>query len=211
MSNLLTDYLLVLVIGWLALDVHRKQYLGDFLQNSAWVMSFSLFALASFLGGTYHGFLEQNGTVLSEYTWFSTIICIQLASFTLAVTIVEQFLRSTVVRRAIEGLLLTKLAVIVSWLAFYPQFIYVMVGYGMDLVVVITVLSYSMVRRRSRSTRWLFVGTFIIPVASIIQQIPLSVFGVFDQNDVYHFILIGSFVCLHRGIKQGKGTLEQTF
>lgn len=209
MSNLLTDYLLVLVIGGLAFDIHRRQYLEDFRHNTAWVVSFSLFALAAFLGGTYHGFFEGGGVVLSEAIWFSSIACIQLASFALAVTVLEQFVKSVALRRAVEGFLLVKLIVILGLLVVQPQFFYVMVGYGIDLIVVLTVLTYLMVRQPSGSIAWLFFGALIVPVASLIQRIPFTVVRFFDQNDVYHFVLIGAFACLYRGVTLSNGTLRE--
>jgi membrane-anchored protein YejM (alkaline phosphatase superfamily) len=208
-SNLLTDYLLVLVIGGLAFDIHRQQYREEFRHNTGWVVSFVLFALAAFLGGTYHGFLEGTGSVLSETVWFSSIACIQLASFALAVTVLEQFVRSLVTRRAVEGLLLVKLILILALLTVHSQFFYVMIGYGIDLLVVLTVLTYEMVRQPSESGTWLLSGALIVPVASIIQRFPFKILDVFDQNDIYHFVLIGAFICLHRGVKLGEDTVRE--
>jgi hypothetical protein len=202
-SNLLTDYLLVLVIGGLAFDIHRRQYLEDFAGNSAWVVSFSLFALAAFLGGTYHGFFEGTKTFLSEGVWFSSIACIQLASFALAVTVLEQFAPSRALRRTVEGLVFLKLILILGLLTVHPQFFYVMIGYGVDLLVVLTVLIVAMVRQPSENVAWLLTGTLFVPVASILQRFPVEIFGLFDQNDLYHFVLIGAFLCLHRGVKLG--------
>lgn len=208
MSNLLSNYFLVLVVGGLAVDIHRRQYLEGYYRNTGWVVSFSLFALASLLGGTYHGFLEGSETMLPEVIWFSTIACIQLASFALAVTVVEQFLTSSIIRRVVEVLLLIKLVGILGWLAIKPQFIYVIVGYGIDLILVLTVLTYAMVRHRSGSLTWTFLGALIVPVASIIQQLPFTVFGTLDQNDIYHFVLSGAFVCFYLGIKRSGGTFR---
>lgn len=209
MSNLLTDYLLVLVIGGLAFDIQRKQYLEDDRLNTAWVVSFILFALAAFLGGTYHGFFEGDAAVLSDAIWFSSIACIQLASFALAVTVLEQLIPTLLTRRAVEGLLLLKLILILALLAVQPQFLYVMIGYGIDLMVVMTVLIYETVRQPSESVTWLLLGALIVPVASLIQRIPFELLGLLDQNDLYHFVLIGAFACLHRGVKLGKNAARE--
>jgi len=208
-SNLLTDYLLVLVISGLAFDIHRQQYRESFCQNTSWVASFFLFALAAFLGGTYHGFLEGHGDVLAEAVWFSSIAGIQLASFALAVTVLEQFVPSIVIRRAVEGLLLVKLILILGVLVVYPQFFYVMIGYGVDLLVVLMVLIVAMVRQPSENVAWLLTGTLFVPVASILQRFPVEVLGVFDQNDLYHVVLIGAFLCLHRGVKHEGGRIKK--
>lgn len=209
MSNLVTDYLLVLVIGGLAFDLQQQKYRERFRENAAWVVSFSLFALAAFLGGTYHGFLEGQEVLLTEVVWFSSIACIQLASFALAVTVLEQFVPSALVRRVAEGLLLVKLVLILGLLVVHPQFVYVMAGYGIDLLVVLAVLTYGMVSRPSEGVTWLLLGALIVPVASIIQRFPLDVLGVLDENDVYHFVLIGAFLCLHRGVKLGNNPVEE--
>jgi FtsH-binding integral membrane protein len=98
-----------------------------------------------------------------------------------------------------------KLLAILGWLSLHPQFVYVIIGYGMDLLVVLGVLTYSIAREDTSAKRWLLSGALVVPVASGIQQVPFEVLGVLDQNDIYHFVLSAAFVLLYVGLKNESG------
>jgi hypothetical protein len=177
--TLATDYLLTIAAAVFAIRLWRT--------NRQWALTFVFTAAGSFFGGTYHGF----GSVLQVLTtivlWKLTVYSIGLASFFL-------------VLGSGRGLLLValvKLLVYMSWMTVHSEFLWVIIDYGIALLIVGVV----QVVRWGPGTRWV-IGSIIVSVlGALVQMSRLTLHEHFNHNDLYHVIQLVALWLLYRGGK----------
>lgn len=114
--------------------------------------------------------------------------------------VLEEFVVTRNLRRPLEYLLGLKMIVLSVWLLQSPQFLFVMVGYGIDLLVVTAISVGVFIRKKSRKSALILAGVLITVLGSVIQQIPIRLYDLLDQNDIYHFIAMLSFFCFYKSV-----------
>jgi hypothetical protein len=159
--TMVTDYLLAVAAGWFGWQLWRSG-------RRMWAFAFFATAVASVLGGTYHG-------LAYEPLWKPTVYAAGLASLCLLAGLGRRFL--------IFGLI--KFAIYAIWMTNHDDFKYVIYDYGTTLLVVAVAGLF----RRS----WWMVGSVAVAVvAAVVQQSELTIHQHFNHNDLYHIIQIVS-------------------
>lgn len=144
-----------------------------------WALMFAFAAAGSLFGGTYHG------TAVALW-WKPTVYSIGLASFFL--------LLAATPNRAVHTLALVKFMVYASWMITHDSFLWVIVDYGISLIIVLSLQLYAWVREDAASAPWIVEGVVVAVIAAAVQQAPIR-----WHNDLYHLIQLVSLWLMYRG------------
>lgn len=169
---LITDYLLgilALVFAARIRNVHRP-----------WALAFVFTAIAAFLGGSYHAFAPDD-----RLLWKGTTFFVGIASFYL--------LQGADRRLTIAAVV--KLIVYMSWMITHDGFVWVILDYGVSLLLIAIVSLMT----RSRATPWIL-GSIATSIAGgIVQYWHWTIDPYwFDFNDIYHCIQMVALWMLYR-------------
>jgi hypothetical protein len=155
-------------------------------------------AVASFAGGTVHGFSLVLGEIVLQGLWKGTAFAIGLASCCfLAGTMIASVAQP--LRRWLVGLPILQLAGYAVWMVTHDEFRYVIYNYGMTLAVVLLVQIYQGVVRNAPSASWIVAGILVSFLAALVQQSGLALHPSFNHNDLYHVVQMVGMVLLYRG------------
>ena len=150
--------------------------------QQAWALAFSFTALASFLGGTFHGFALAD-------LWKPTVYCVGLASMFLLIG----------AKPSLTLLALAKFMLFATWMVFHEDFKYVIIDYGISMLTVAVLQSIAWFNDRAESAPWV-VGSICVSIAgAVIQQMEIGFHRHFNHNDLYHVIQIFALWLLYRG------------
>jgi hypothetical protein len=183
--TLATDYLLGAVTAWLCFVVlnHRE---GQRCRLW-WGIAFAALALAAFLGGTWHGFVQ------GDLLWKATTLSVGVAAFAMVVASAFAAL-SGAARKLLIALAIVKLAIYTGWMLEHDQFIYVVIdtGVAFALVAVLHVWKWNAL---------LLAGVAVSVVAGMVQASGFALHRHFNHNDLYHVIQIAAIVLFYRGAR----------
>ena len=171
----ITDYMLTAGSLFFAWSLWRAQ-------QKAWSLAFLFTAFASLFGGTYHAFAI-------ETLWKPTVYAVGLASMFLLIGAKPSW----------AALAIIKFVVYASWMVTHDDFKYVIMDYGLTLVLVAAQQSIAWFNSRAESAPWI-VGSICVSVAgAVIQQMEIGISRSFDHNALYHVIQLVALWMLYRG------------
>jgi hypothetical protein len=177
--TLATDYLLTIAAAVFAMRLWRT--------NRQWALAFLFTAAGSFFGGTYHGLGPVVGLLTATVLWKLTVFSIGLASFFLVLGS----------GRSLLLVALVKLIVYMSWMTVHSEFLWVVIDYGIALLIVGVV----QLVRRGPSMPWV-IGSIVVSVlGALVQMSRLTLHEHFNHNDLYHVIQLVALWLLYRGGK----------
>ncbi len=177
--TLATDYLLTIAAAVFAIRLWRT--------NRQWALAFLFTAAGSFFGGTYHGFQPVVGALTAIVLWKLTVFSIGLASFFLVIGSSRKLLLVALV----------KLIAYMSWMTTHSEFVWVIIDYGIALLIVGVVVLV----RRGPATPWVIGSILVSVIGALVQMSGLSLHAQFNHNDLYHLIQLVALWLLHRGGK----------
>lgn len=177
--TLATDYLLTIAAAVFAARLWRT--------NRQWALAFLFTAAGSFFGGTYHGFSPVVSVLTAVVLWKLTVFSIGLASFFLVIGSSRQLLL----------IALVKLIVYMSWMTAHSEFVWVIIDYGVALLIVGVVHLV----RRGPATRWVIASIIVSVIGALVQMARLALHEHFNHNDLYHVIQLVALWLLYRGGK----------
>lgn len=177
--TLATDYLLTVAAAVFAIRLWRT--------NRQWALAFLFTAEASFFGGTYHGFQPVVDVVTAIVLWKLTVFAIGLASFFLVIGSSRKLLLVALV----------KLIVYMSWMTTHSDFLWVIIDYGIALLIVGIVHLV----RRGPGTPWVIGSIVVSVIGALVQMSRLALHEHFNHNDLYHVIQLVALWLLYRGGK----------
>ncbi len=183
--TLATDYLLTIAAAVFAIRLWRT--------NRHWALAFLFTATGSFFGGTYHGFGPVLHVLTTIVLWKLTVYSIGLASFFLVLGSGRNLLLVALV----------KLIVYMSWMTAHSDFLWVIIDYGIALLIVAVV----QLVQRGPSTRWVIGSIVVSVIGALVQMSGLRLHEHFNHNDLYHVI---QFVALWLLYRAGKLTNPST-
>lgn len=197
-ATMLTDY----VLGGLCLyfGVRLRRAALDTQQTAIvlWAGGFLALSVASFAGGTYHGFDQFVGPWSAAAVWKVTVYSIGLASFLLAWGALRASVEKTVAKLLL-GLLFVESGAYFAWMFFHEDFVYVILHYGTGLALVFVLQSYAVWARGEASGGWIASGVLVSFAGAAVQQSGLRLHEHFNHNDLYHVIEMASAYLLYRG------------
>jgi hypothetical protein len=175
--TLATDYLLTVAAAVFAIRLWRT--------NRMWALAFLFTAAGSFFGGTFHGFAQTMHPLAAASLWKATIFSIGLASFFLLAGS----------GHALAVVAIVKLVVYASWMITHDAFVWVILDYGVTLLLV----GVAQLARRGPSMPWV-IGSIVVSVAgALVQQSGFALHRHFNHNDLYHVIQLVALWLLFRG------------
>jgi hypothetical protein len=181
----LQSYLLGAVTAWLSFLLLRHR--DGQRCRSWWAIAFAALALAAFLGGTWHGFVQ------SDLLWKATTLSVGAAAF--AMVVASAFAASSgAARKLLIAFAVLKLAVYTGWMLEHDQFIYVVIdtGAAFALVAVLHVWKWNAL---------LLAGVAVSVLGAIVQASGFALHRHFNHNDLYHVIQIAAIVLFYRGAR----------
>lgn len=191
-TTMLTDFVMSLAAAWFAYRLFgRKRQAGS--RHWAWAMAFT--AAAAALAGIYHGFRDAWAPGTLAVLDYATTISLVVASYCVLVGTSKGYARRT------GQMWLARLAFVLAGFfavlgLFKPDFIYLIIDYGVSLAVV---LYLSVRRRRLPASSWLIAGVSVSIVGAMVQMARLAPAPWFNHNDLYHLIQILGLYLFYRG------------
>jgi hypothetical protein len=197
-STLLTDYVLgalTAVLAWRA--VRGRQSRG----NSAiqfFAAALGATAIASFAGGTFHGFGPAMSPAAGALLWTLTTVAMGVASaFLLAAAITAAFTGLT--RRVLLIVAAVKLFGYSWWMLTHDAFVYVILEYGSTLLFVLVLLAAKQIRGDRGHRVYLAAGILLSIAAAGIQQSGIRLHRHFNHNDLMHVVQMAAVWLLYQG------------
>jgi hypothetical protein len=184
--TLLTDYVLAGVTAWLCFLLFKNSEIHN--SRKFWALAFAALALGAFLGGTWHGFLQN------DLLWKATVLSVGIASFAMlfgsAFAVLTGTLRSFMLAFAV-----VKLLIYSGWMLMHDEFIFVVVDTGVAFAAVALLHLWKL-------NRWILAGVAVSGAAALVQASGFALHRHFNHNDLYHVIQIAAMVLLYRGARQ---------
>jgi hypothetical protein len=197
-ATMVTDYGLGLLCALLGRWLWRTTKATAQTSVRCWAVGMGALALASFAGGTVHGFSLVLAETLLQGLWKGTAFAIGLASccFLIGTMI------ASVAKPLREWLSIVAVGQFVGyavWMATHDEFRYVIYNYGVTLTVILFVQLYQRVVQHAPSAGWIAAGILVSFLGALIQQSGLTLHPSFNHNDLYHVVQAAGMVLLYRG------------
>lgn len=195
--TLLTDYLIMAQCLYFFVVLGRTGVAASSARHLfGWAFLFT--AVAGFAGGTVHGFRPLLSQGLEDGLWLATLHATGLMSFCFSLAVVR-----AVVAPRWHGLLAVLLAIkllgYLAWVSMDPQFIRVIVDYGLGLLLVLALMLYSLCVRRQGHERYFLAAIGVSVVGAGVQASGFSLHEHFNNNDLFHLIQLVGFYLFYRG------------
>ncbi len=196
--TMVTDYLMGALAAWCAAKLFRAGASGAPLSVTVWGGVFLGTALASFAGGTHHGFVQVLQPSTARALWKATLLATGLASACLlgAAALAGS---SGVLQRALLVLVVVKLIAYVWWMTGHDDFMFVIYDYGSALLLTMVVAWLSKTGGMTAALPWLNAGAAVAVVAALIQAFKLAPHPHFNHNDLFHVVQMVALYLLYRG------------
>ena len=196
-----TDYLIALFCLFFGYRLYLRYKAGGQKSILLWSLAFSFTAVASLMGGSYHGINAMIPDTALIILWKMTIYSIGLAGLTmLAGTVVATFVDP--VRILFLIFLTAKFLAYGAWMANHNLFLYVIVDYGSGMLLLLLLQIYSYYRRHDQDVKWLIGGVLVSFLAVAAQQSGIRLHEYFNHNDLYHIIQLAGLSLFYKGASQ---------
>ena len=196
--TLVTDYILGTLAGCCALLLLRQN--RTLKQQSVWLWAYALIvtALASYLGGTYHGFQHTLGVPLAAVLWKATTLAMGAASFfLLAAALTAAF--SGQDRRWLIGAAALKFTIYAVWMLGHDEFRFVIYDYGSTLAILTLLLISGRTTGLKGHRAYIASGILVSIAAAAVQQSGIRIHRHFNHNDLMHVIQMAGVWLLYQG------------
>lgn len=194
----LTDYAIAgesLIFAGLLLKPKPKSYFPVL----CWAAAFVGVAIAAFCGGTYHGFYSSLSIDMKWGLWRGMTYGLSFASSCMLAATVSDLSRWG--RAWGWGAIALKFTLYLSWTAFHPSFVYIMVDYlsAMLLMLLLQMRRGDRQINERSSSVWIIAGVSGSLAAAGIQGIGFKGTEYFNQNDLYHLVQMVALYFFYRG------------
>ena len=184
--TLITDYVLAAVTAWLCFLLFKRH--ENQASRKLWALAFAALAVGAFLGGTWHGFFQN------DLIWKATLLSVGVASFAMLAGSAVAAL-SGAARALVIGFALAKLAVYCAWMLRRDDFIFVVIDTGIAFAAVAALHLW-------RFNPWILAGVAVSVAAALVQASGFALHEHFNHNDLYHLIQVAAMLALYRGARR---------
>jgi hypothetical protein len=196
--TMITDYLMGALAFVLAMRLVGDSTAGRQLSGRLWAAALVMTAVAAFVGGTYHGFIQWMPGLAGRAMWKATLLATGLGSACLLAAAVVAAVAGPL-RTALAGVVIAKLAFYVWTIATKDSFTLVIADYGTALVAVVLAAWVIRPSGLTPATWWITAGVAVAVVAGVIQWARLAPHVHFNHNDLFHVVQMASLYLLYRG------------
>jgi hypothetical protein len=181
-TTVLTDYALAAASAFLGLRL--------FPYSKFWSVAFLALALGALLGGTWHGFWQN------DVLWKSTTLLVGVASFGMVVGSAVA-LTTGGLRGALIAFALVKLMAYAAWMLYHDDFIWVVADTASALLIVAILHAW-------RFDPWMLSGVAVSVLAGLAQASGFALHERFNHNDLYHVLQVAAMFLFYRGVRHQK-------
>ena len=182
-ATLATDYLMAGLAGYWAFKLWGKDSFKTW-----WSPAFGFLAVASWVGGSYHGFQDNFPSRFSAGLWQATMLLSALSSLIMFWAGTRQFGGSR--REKVWKLVgIAKFLVSVGFGFAKPTFLIVLIDFGFSMGIVSGLAIYRR-RRNPRASRFFLYGVGLFVIGALIQGFQMSPSHFFNHNDLFHVVQI---------------------
>ncbi len=196
--TMITDYVMGALAFVLAMRIVGDSTAGHQLSGRLWAAAFVMTAVAAFVGGTYHGFVQWMPGSAGRAMWKATLLATGLGSACLLAAAVIAAVAGPL-RIALAGLVIAKLAFYIWTIATKDSFTLVIADYGTALVAVVLAAWVVRPSGLTPATWWITAAVAVAVVAGVIQWARLAPHVHFNHNDLFHVVQMASLYLLYRG------------
>ena len=196
--TMMTDYVMGALAFVLALRIVGDAAAGRQLSGRLWAAALVMTAVAAFLGGTYHGFIQWMPGASGRALWKATLLATGIGSACLLAAAVTAATAGAL-QRALLAVVVVKLLVYVWTIATKDQFALVIVDYGAALLAVALAAWFIRPSGLTPAAWWITAGVAVAVLAGAIQRAHLAPHVHFNHNDLFHVVQMASLYLLYRG------------
>ena len=196
--TMMTDYVMGALAFVLAMRLVSDATAGRQLSGRLWAAALVMTAVAAFLGGTYHGFIQWMPGASGRALWKATLLATGIGSACLLAAAVTAATAGAL-QRALVAVVVVKLLVYVWTIATKDQFALVIADYGTALLAVALAAWFIRPSGLTPAAWWITGGVAVAVVAGAIHWAHLAPHAHFNHNDLFHVVQMASLYLLYRG------------
>ena len=196
--TMITDYAMGALALALAVRLFGMASSTGQLTIRLWAFGFVMTAVAAFVGGTYHGFIDLLPGVVGRVCWKITLVSTGLGSAALFGAAVLAATTGTL-QWALMALVVLKLLVFLEVVLSRDNFLLVVIDYGSALLAVLLLAWFVRPTGITPAAGWLAAGVAVSVVAGAVQAFKLAPHRAFNHNDLFHVIQMVALYALYRG------------
>jgi hypothetical protein len=179
-TTVLTDYALAAVSAFLGFKLIPY--------SRFWSLAFLALALGALLGGTWHGFWQD------DFLWKATTLSVGVTSFGM-VAASANALTTGKLRTALIAFAAVKLFTYVAWMLYHDDFIWVVADTAAALLIVAVLYFW-------RFNGWILAGVAVSVIAGLAQASGVALHERFNHNDLYHVLQIAAMFLFYCGVRR---------
>lgn len=197
-TTLITDYILGTLAEVCAVLLLKRNVTLRQTSIRLWALALFATAMASYVGGTYHGFQEAFSPQVARVLWKATTISMGAASFLLLAAAFTAAFTGQDRRWLIAGAAL-KLAIYVVWMIGHDEFRFVIYDYGSTLAILMLLVVAEKTHGVNSHRAYIASGIAVSIAAAVVQQSGIRLHQHFNHNDLMHVIQMGGVWLLFQG------------
>lgn len=196
-TTAITDYILGMLTAYWGIRLLQQQTPATVF----WGIGFISLAIASFLGGTAHGFKPALSKVTHAIIWRTTLATIGVTSATMVIglTIARMtgILQTAII--AATSVLLVGYLILIS---FKDEFFYAIIGYTPSIIFVLIVEIMTLFGNNpsieKTSAVWNLTAVIVSVISTTIQAKKIGISKNFNHNDLFHIVQMIGMYCFFR-------------
>ena len=196
--TLATDYLLGTLAEVCAVLLLKHNSAWRQRSIHLWALALMATAMASYVGGTYHGFQHALSAPVAGLLWKVTTISMGTASFLLLAAAFTAAFTGQDRRWLIAGAAL-KLAIYVGWMLGHDEFRFVIYDYGSTLAILMLLVITERTHGAGGHRAYIAAGILVSIAAAGVQQSGVRLHEYFNHNDLMHVVQMGGVWLLYKG------------
>lgn len=182
-----TDIVLALFSLYLGKRINDQFKISKNSAQRLWSLGFFMLALASLLGGIYHGMGSQMSPDMAKLSWKFTTYFIGLTGFYMVYGSGLQHLPVSKFKW-LKILIQIKLIVYLVVVSKFSTFNIVIANYMPDMLFLLALHFYTFSKDKNKENMWIVYGILISFASSVLQQLKIGIHMHFNHNDLYHVL-----------------------
>ena len=196
--TMLTDYAIAVETIIFAVLLIRVKNVKKKTAIYFWAAAFMTIAIATILGGTYHGFQLYFKEATKIILWKAVVYSLSISSFFMILGTVVSAVPSWL-HKLFLIIISFKSILYIHLTAHKNNFYYVIVDYLSAMSRILILQIYIFYRYQKPSALWIIMGIIISFIAAGVQQSGWIFANNFNHNDLSHIISLIAFYLLYRG------------
>jgi hypothetical protein len=197
--TMFTDYLIFAQSLYFLFKIKSQLGENEEVSQKVWGLALLAIGLASFFGGSNHGFALMLPENISQLLWKLTTYTIGIVSFlifygTMKASVAKKW------HKPLFAISFLQMIVYFIWMLNHDSFIYVIINYVPAMLMVFVFQLISKIKYNTGSENFMMLGVVISFIGAGVQQSGFDLHHHFNHNDIYHVIqMLGNYM-FYRGV-----------